>query len=91
MNNTNNKQPNSEQSVSIGENAHVSSRVLVATQIMNAFISNGGINHYDGEQIIERCPETNKKITATEKQNSQIEHYTRIAYKIADSIIKYGC
>ena len=69
----------------------VSSRILVATQIMNAFISNGGINHYDGETIIAQDPTTNRKISATEQQNEQIKHYTRIAYKIADSLLQYGC
>jgi hypothetical protein len=62
-------------------------RLLVATQIMNGFISNGGIRHYGGSNIVKRDPETDRKITAEEEQNDEIKHYTKLSYKIADMLI----
>ncbi len=68
----------------------VNNRIWVATQIMNGFIINKAINHYGGDDIVRRDYKTDRKITAEEVQDEQIKHYTRIAFKIADSILKYG-
>ena len=65
-------------------------RLLTATQIMGACISNGEIRRYGGEVVVRRIPETDEQITASLDQEIAIKHYTELAFKIADSLINHN-